>query len=133
MSNSLRPHLLQHTRLLHPSLSPRVCSDSCPLSWSCHPTTSSSIAPFSSCPQSFPASGSFPKSQLFTSGDQSIGASASTSVLLMNIQVDFVFGLTGLSSLLSKRLSRDFSSTTVLKQQFFSAQSSLWSNSHICT
>ena len=100
-------------------------SNSCPLSQWCHPTMSSSVVPFS-CPQSFPASGSFPMSQLFTSGGQSIGASASASVLPMNIQGWFPLGLTGLISLLSKGLSRIFSSTTVRKHQFFSTQPSLW-------
>ena len=97
------------------------------------PTTSSSVAPFSSCPQSFPASGSFPINQLFTSGGQSIGASALASVLPMNIQGWFPVGLTGLISLLSKGLSRVFSSTTIWKHYFFSAQPSLWSTSHIHT
>ena len=104
MSDSLRPHGLQHTRLPCPALSPGVCSTSCPLSQWCHPTISSSVIPFSSCPQSFPASGSYPMSQLFASGGQSIGASASASVLPMNIQGWFPLGLTGLSSLLTNRL-----------------------------
>ena len=94
-----------------PSLSPRVCSNSCPLNWWCHPTISSSVTPFSSCLQSFPASGSFPVSRLFTSGGQSIGASASASVLPMNIQHWFLLGLTGLISFLSKGLSRVFART----------------------
>ena len=115
------------------SLSPRVCSNSCPSSRWCHPTISFSIAPFSSCLQSFPASESFPMSWLFTSGDQSIGASALASVLPMNIQVWFPLGLAGLISLLTKRLSRVLSSTTVQKHQFFSTQPSLWSNFHIHT
>jgi len=127
----LRPHGLQHTRLPCPSLFPRVCSNSGPLSRWCHPTVSSSVAPFSSCPQSFPASGSFPRSRLFSSGGQSIGASASASVLPMNIQGWFPLGLSGLIFLQSTGLSRVFSSTTVRKHQFFSA--SLWSNSHIHT
>ena len=131
MSNSLQSHRLQHARLPCPSLSPGVCSNSCPLSQWCHPTISSSVAPFSSCLQSFPASGSFPVSQLFTSGGQSIGASA--SVLPMNIQDWFPLGLTGLISLQFKGLSRLFCSTTVQKRQFFGAQPSLSSNSHICT
>ena len=131
MSSSLQLHGLQHTRLPCPSLSPGACSDSCPLSQWCHPTISSSVVPFSSCPQSFPASGSFPMSRLFTSGSQSIRASA--TVLPMNIQGWLPLGLTGLISLLSKRLSRVFSSTTVQKHQFFSTQPSLWSNSHTCT
>ena len=133
VSDSLQPHGLQHTRLPCPSPSPSVYPNSCPLSWWCHPTTSSSIAPFSSCPQSFPASGSFPMSWLYTSGGQSIGASASTSVLPMNMQGWFPLGLTGFISLLSKGLSRVFSSTTVWKHQFFGAQPSLQSNSHTHT
>ena len=104
----------------YPSLSLRACSNSCPLSWWCHPTISSSVAPFSSCPQSFPVSGSFTVSQLFASGGQSTGASASASVPPMSIQGWFPLGLTGLISSLSKRLSRVFSSTTVQKHQFFS-------------
>ena len=106
MSKSLQLHGLQHTRLPCPSLSPRVCSDSCPSSWWCHPTISSSVTPFSSWLQSFPASGSFPMSRLFTSGGDSIGGSASASVLPVNIQGWFPLGLTGLFSLLSKGLSR---------------------------
>ena len=113
------------------SLSPGVCSNSCPLCLWCYPTISSSVPPFSSCPQSFPASGSFPISQFFASDGQSIGASA--SVLPMNIQGWFPLGWTGLISLLSKGLSRVFSSTTVWKCQFFGTQLSLWSYSHICT
>ena len=101
---------------------------SCPLSWWCHPTISSSVSPFS---QSFPASGSVPVSWLFVPAGQSIGASA--SVLPMNIQGWFPLGLTGLLCLLSRELSRVFSSTTIWKHQFFGAQPSLWSNSHICT
>ena len=122
---------IQHARLLCPPLSSRVCSNSCPLSLWCHPIISSSATLFSSCPQSFPVSGSFPMSQFFTSGGQSIGVSALASVLPMNIQDWFPLGLTGLISLLSKGLSRSFSSTTVQKHQFFSSQPSLWSNSHI--
>ena len=129
VSNPLRPHLLQHTRLPCPSPAPRVYSNSCPLSRYCHPTISSSVVPFSSHLQSFPASGSFLMSQFFTSGGQSVGVSASASVLPMSIQGWFPLGLTGLISLLSKGLSRVFS--TVQKHQFFSAQPSLWSNSHI--
>ena len=132
ISNSLWPHGLQHAGLPCPSLSPGVCSDLCPLSWWCYPTISSSVIPFSFCPQSFPASGSFPKSWLFASGSQSIGASASASVPPMNIQGWFPLGLTGLISFLSQRLSRVFSSSTVHKHQFFSTQPSVWSNSHIC-
>ena len=121
----LWPHQLQHVRLPYPSLPPGVCSNSCPLSRWCHPTISSSVTPFSSCPQSFPASGAFLLSQLFTSGGQSIGASASASVLLMTIQGLFPLELTGLISLQSKELSRVFPSTTVQKHQFFGAQLSL--------
>ena len=120
-------------RLPRLSLSPRMCSNSCSLSQWCHLTISSSASPFSSSHQSFPASGSFPVSWFFTSGGQSIGASASTSALPMNIQGWFPLGLTGLISLLVKRLSRGFPSTTVEKLQFFGAQLFLWPNSHICT
>ena len=102
------------TERTHPP-SPRVCSNSCPLNWWCHPTISSSVSPFSSCPQSFPASGSFLMSRLFTSGDQSIGVSASASVFPMNIQGWFPLGLTNLISMLSKGLLKAFSSTTVWK------------------
>ena len=122
---------MQHAILLRPSLSPWVCSNSCPLSQWCLSTILSSVAPFSSCPQFSPSSGSFPMSQLFASGSQSIGASASASVLPMNIEGWFPLGLTGLI-LLSKGLSRVFSSTTVQKHQIFSTQSFLWFNSHIC-
>ena len=131
MSNSLWPHGLQYTRLPYPSLSPRVCSNSCPLSRRCHPTILSSVAPVSSCPQSFPASGSFPVSQLFSSGGQSIRASASASVLPMNTQGWFPLGLTDLISLLSKGFSRVFSSTTIQKHQFFCTKPSLQPSSHI--
>ena len=130
MSDSLQPHRLQHTSLPCPSLFPGVCLNSCPLSQWCHPTISSSVAPFS-CPHSFPESGSFPMSQLFTSGGHSIGTSA--SVLPVNIQGWFPLGLTGLIYLLFKGLSRVFSSTVVQNHQFFSAQSCLWYNSHIHT
>jgi len=99
----------------------------------CHPTISSSVVPFSSCLQSFPASGSFPMSQVFPSGGHSTGVSASTSFLPMNTQDWFPLGLTGWISLQSKRLSRVFSNTTIQKHQFFGAQPSLWSNSHIHT
>ena len=128
---SLRPHGLQQNRRPCPSPSPRAYSNSCPLSWWCHPTISSSVIPFSSCPQSFPASGSFLMSRLFASGGQSIGVSTLASVLPMNIQDWFPLGLTGLISLQSKGLSRVFSNTTVQKYQFFGTQSSLWSDSHI--
>ena len=116
-----------------PSVSPEACSNTCPLSRWCHPTISSSFIPFSSHPESFPASGSFPMSWFFTSGSQRIGASASASVLPMNIQDWFPLGWTGLISLQSKGLSRVFSSTTIWKHQFFVAQPSSWSNSHIMT
>ena len=131
MSDSLRPHGLQHTRLPCSTLSPRVCSNSCSLSWWCHLTISSIVTPFCSCPQSFPASGSFPMSWLFASGGQSIGASVSASVHLVNIQGWFPLRLIGWISLLSKGLSRIFSSTKVWKHHFFSTQLSLWSKSHI--
>ena len=122
MSDSLRPHELQHARPPCPSPTPRVHPNPCPLSWWCHPTISSSVVPFSSCSQSFPASGSFQMSQLFTSGGQSIGVSA--SVLPMSIQAWFPLGLTGLI-LPSKELSKVFPNTTVQKHRFFSAQLSL--------
>ena len=122
MSDSLQHHGLQHPRLPCPSLSPEGCSKSCPLSQWCHPTISSSVALFSSCPQSFPASGSFLTSQLFTSSGQSVRASALTSVLQMNIQGWFPLGLADLISLQSMGLSRVFSSTTVQKHPFFRAQ-----------
>ena len=109
----------------------RVSSNSSPFSWWCHPTISPSATPFSFCLQSLPASGSFPMSQLFSSGGQSTGVSASASVLPINIQGWFPLGLTGLISLQSKQLSRVFSNTTVQKHQFFSAHPSIWSNSHI--
>ena len=125
VSNSLWPHEPQHTRPPCPSPVPGVYPNPCPLTWWCHPTISSSVVPFSSCPQFFPASGSFQISQLFASGGQSIGVSASTSILLMNIQDWFPLGLTGWISLQSKRLSRVFSNTTVQKHQVFGAQLSL--------
>ena len=133
VSDSLQLHGLQHTSLCCLSIAPGVCSNSCPLSQWCHLTISSSVTPFSSCPQSFLASVSFLVSQLFTSGGQSIVVSASASVLPINIQGWFSLGLTGLIFLLSKGLSRVFSSTSVWKHQFFSAQLSLQSNSHIHT
>ena len=132
MSDSLQPHGLQHSRPPCPSPTPRVYSNSCPLSWWCHPTISSSVIPFSSRLQSFPASGSFQISQFFTSDGQIIGGLASASVLPKNIQDWFPLGFTGLI-LLSKGLSRVFSHTIVQKHQFFSAQLCLWSNSHIYT
>ena len=131
MSNFLQLHGLQHTRLPCPSPSPGACSNSCPLNWKCHPTISSSVIPFSFCLPSFPASDSFQMSQLFASGGQNIGASA--TVLPMNIQGSIPLGLTGLISPYSKRLSRVFSNTTVKNHQFFGIQASLWSNAHIHT
>ena len=119
MSNSLRPHELQHTKPPCPSLTPGVYSNSCPLSQLCHPAISSSVVPFSSCPQSLPASESFPMSQLFAWGGQSIGVSALASVLPMNTQ-DWSLGCTGWISLQSKGLSRVFSNTTVQRNQFLS-------------
>ena len=133
MSDSLRPHELQHARPPRPSPTPGVYPNPCPLSRGYHPTTSSSLAPFSSCLQSFPTSGSFPMSQFFTSGGQNIGVSASTSVLPMNTLDWFRLGWTGWISLQSKGLSRVFSNTTVQKHQFFGAQLSLQSSSHIHT
>ena len=131
MSSSLWPHGLQHSRLPCPSLSPGVYSNSHPLNCWCHPTISSSDAPFSSCAQSFPASGTSSVIQLFPSGGQNIGASASASVLPMNIQCWFPLGLPGLISLQSKGFSRVFSSNTIQKHQFSGAQASLWSNCQI--
>ena len=127
------PRELQHARLPCLSLPTWVCSNSHPLSQCCHPTISSSITPFSSCPQSFPASRSFPVNQFFTSGGQSIRGSASASVLPMNIQYWFPLGLTDWISLQSKRLSRVFSNTAIQKHQFFSAQPCLCSNTCIHT
>ena len=114
-------HGLQHARLPCPSPTPGAYSETYPSSRWCHPTISSSVIPFSSCLQSFPASGSFPMSQFFTSGGQSIGASASVSVLPMNTQDGFLLGLTGWISLQSKGLSRVFFNTTIQKHQFFCA------------
>ena len=125
VSNPLRPHEPQHARPPCPSPTPGVHPNSCPSSRWCHPTISSSVVPFSSCPQSFPASRSFPMSQRFTSGGQSIAVSASTSVLEMNTQDWSPLGWTGWISLQPKRLSRVFSSTTVQKHQFFSTHLSL--------
>jgi len=122
VSVSLWPPRLQHAKFPCPSPSPRVCSNSRPLSQWCYPTISSPVVHFSFCLQSFPASGSFPMSQFFTSGSESIGASALASVLPMNIQGWFPLRLTGLNHLQSKRLSRVFSSTTVWRHPFFSAQ-----------
>ena len=135
MSSSLQPHGLQHTRLPCPSPAPGACSNSCPSSWWCHPTISSSTVPFSSCLQSFPASGSFLINQYFTSGDQSIESSASASILTMNIQGWFPLRLTGLIYLLSKGLSsllqhhssKAYSSNSSVLSFFYSP------NSHIHT
>ena len=125
VSNSLWLHELQHDRPPCPSPTPTAYPNSCPLSWWCLPTTSSSVVPFSSCSQSYLASGSFQMSQLFASGGQTTGVSASASVLPMNIQDWFPLGWTGWISLQSKGLSRVFSNTTVEEHQFFSAQLSL--------
>ena len=133
VSDSLQPHEPQHTRPPCPSPAPGVYPNSYPLSRWCHPAISSSVVPFTSCPQSLPASGSFPRSQLFAWGGQSIRVSTSTSVLLMNTQDWSPLGWTGWISLQSKRLSRVFSNTTVQKHQFFSTQLSSQSNSHIHT
>ena len=122
VSSSLWPHGLQHTRPPCSSPIPGVYSNSCPLSWWCYPTISSSVVPFSFCLQSFPASGSFQMSQFFASGGQNFGVSASASVLPMNIQDWFPLGWTGLISLQAKGLSRVFSNTTVQKHWYFDAQ-----------
>ena len=124
---------MQHARPPCPSPNPGVHPNPCPSNWWCHLTISSSVIPFSSCPQSFPASGSFQMNQLFSSGGQSIGVSVSTSVLPMNTQDWSPLGWTGWISLQSKGLSRAFSNTTVQKHQFFGAQLSSQSNSHIHT
>ena len=133
VSDSLRPHESQHTRPPCPSPTPRVHPNSCASTQWCHPAISSSAVPFSSCPQSLPASESFPRSQLFAWGGQSIGVSASTSVLPMNTQDWSPLGWTGWISLKSKGLTRVFSSTTVQKHQLFGAQLYSQSNSHIHT
>ena len=133
MSNSLQPHGLQQARLPCPSQTPRACSNLHPSSQWCHPTISSSVGPFSSYLQSFPASESFQMTQFFTSGGQNIGASASASVLPMNIQDWFALQLTGLIFLQYKGLSRVLSNTRVQKHQFFGTLLCLWSNSHIRT
>ena len=125
MSDSLQPCGLQHTRLSCPLPTPGACSNSYPSSWWCHPTISSSVIPFSSCLQFVPASGSFPRSQFFTLGGQSTGASTSASVIPMNIQDWFPLQVTDLISLQPKELSRVFSNTTVQKTQFFGTQLSL--------
>ena len=133
ISDSLRPHESQHAMPPCQSPTPGVYSNSCPSSWWCHPAISSSVVPLSSCLQSLPASGSFPMSQLFTSGGQSTGVSASASVLPMNTQDWPPVGWTGWISLQSKGLSRVFSNTTVQKHQFVDTQLSSQSNSHIHT
>ena len=133
VSNSLRPHESQQARPPCPSPTPGVHSNSRPSSQWCHPAISSSVVPFSSCPQSLPESGSFPMSQLFAWGGQIIGVSASASVLPMNTQDWSPLEWTGWISLQSKGLSRVFSNTTVQKRQFFGTQPSSQSNSHIHT
>ena len=133
MSDSPRPHESQHARPPCPSPTPGVYPNPCPLSRWCHPAVSSSVVPFSSSPQSLPASGSFPMSQLFASGGQNTRVSASTSVLPMNTQDWSPLGWTGWISLQSKGLSRVFSNTTAQKHQLFGAQLSSQSNSHIHT
>ena len=132
MSDSLWPHGLQHTRLPCPSPFPEACSNLCPLSQWCHPAISFSVVPFSSCPQSFPASGSFPVSQFFASGGQSTRPSASASVLLINIQDWLPLGLMVWSPC-SPRDSQESSPTPQLKSINSSTQPSLWSNSHTHT
>ena len=131
--NSLRPHESQHARPPCPSPTPRIHPNSCASSWWCHPAISSCVIPFSSCPQSLPESGSFPMSQLFAWGGQSIGVSASASVLPMNTQDWSPLGGTGWISLQSKRLTSVFSNTTVQNHQFFGPQLSSQSSSHIHT
>ena len=132
VSDSLQLHESQHAKPPCPSPTPRVHPNPCPLSRWCYPTISSSVVPFSSCPQSSPASGSFPMSHLFARGGQCIGGSASASVLPINTQDWSPLGWAGWISLQSKGLSRVFSNTTVQKHQFFGPQLSLQSNSHIC-
>ena len=133
MSDSWRPHELEHARPPCPSPTPGVYPNSCPLTWQCHPAILSSVVPFFSCSQYLPASGSFPMSQFFTWSGQSIGVSASASFLPMNTQDWSLLGWTDWISLQSKGLSRVFSNTTVQKHQFFSTQPSSQSNSHIHT
>ena len=133
MSDSLWPHELQHATPPCPSPTPGVHPNSCPLSWWCHPAISSSVIPFSSCPQSLPASESFPMSQLFVWGGQSTGVSALALFLPKNTQDRSPLEWTGWISLQSKGLSRVFSNTTVQKHQFFGTQLSSQSNSHIHT
>ena len=130
VSDSLQPHESQHARPPCPSPTPRVYPISCASSQWCHPAISSSVISFSSCPQSLPASGSFPVSQIFASSGQSIGPSALASVLPMNIQDWFPLGWTGWISLQAKGLSRVFSNTTVQKHQFFGTQLFTQSKSH---
>ena len=129
ISDSLRPHASQHARPPHPSPTPGVHTNSCPKRWWCHPAISSSVVPFSSCPQSLPAPGSFSMTQLFAWGGQSIGVSALASGLPMNTQDWSPLEWTGRISLQSKGLSRVFSNTTVQKHQFFGTQLSSQSNS----
>ena len=133
VSDSLWPHESQHARPPCPSPTPGIYSNSCPSSQWCHPAISSSVVPFSSCPQPLPTTGSFPMSLLFTWRGQSIGVLASTSVLPMNTQDWSPLGWTGWISLKSKGLSRVFSNTTVQKHPFFGTQLSSQSNSHIHT
>ena len=133
LSDSFRPHGLQHARLPCPSPTPGACSNSCPLSHWCHPTILFSVVPFSSCFQFFTASGSFPMSQFFASGSQNIGVSASASVFPMNIPDWFPLGFTGWICLQSKGLARVLSNTTVQNHQFFGAQLSSQSTFHIHT
>ena len=133
VSDCLQPKGLQHVRLPHPSLFPGVCSNSCPLSWWRHPTISSSVTPFSSCPQSFSASGSFPWVGFSYQVAEVLEVQLQHPSFQWLLKVDFLLGLTGLISFLSKGLSEVFSSTTVQKHQFLGAQPSLWSNSHIYT
>ena len=133
VSDSLRPHEPQHARPPCPSPTPGVYPNPCPSSWWCHPTISSFVIPFSSCPQSFPASGSLQMSQLLASGGQSTGVSATTSVLPMNTQDWSPLEWTDWISLQSKGFSRVFSNTTVQNHQFFGTQLSSQSNSHIHT
>ena len=133
MYDYLWPHGLQYSGPPCPSPTPRVYSNSCPLTWWCHPTISSCVIPFSSCLRSFPELGSFPMSQFFASGGQSVGVSASALALPMNIQDWFPLGLTGWISLPSKGLSRVFSNSTVQNHRFFGTKLSLQSNSHIHT
>ena len=133
MSDSLRPHGLQHARIPCPSPTPGAYSNSCTSSWWCHPAISFFVVPFSSHLQYCPASGSFPVSQFFATGSQSTWASASASVLPMNIQDGFPLGLTGLNSLQFKGFSSIFSNTTAQKHHYFNTHPSLWFSSHIHT